>query len=547
MSRRPTDATALPSVGPARRRHRGWVAVATTVVALVAEWGGAGAPGAQPAPEPAPVVEPGPAPVTDPATEAGPPVVDVRPEPLPPPQPVRLMALGDSITHGYTTAAGYRLRLRDRLTGAGWAVDLVGSLEHGPPGFEDAQHEGHGGYRIDRIRAGVPAWVGAARPDAVLVMAGTNDILGNFDRPNAPARLAALVDAIASAAPTASVLVASVPPITDPGCGCGAAVDAYNAGVRVVVADKAAAGYPVSFVDMSDVTAADLPDGIHPDETGQAKIAEAWFRALEQVPRGPRAPGPAPVPPRPGYWLAGADGGVFALGRARFQGGATSLRLNRPVVGIAPTPSGRGYWLVAADGAVLAFGDARFHGSAAGYRLNRPIVGIAAMPTGRGYWLVAADGGLFSFGDARFFGSTGAFALRRPIVGMAATPSGGGYWLVAADGGVFAFGDARFAGSTGATRLNRPIVAMAPTPTGLGYWLAGADGGVFAFGDARFRGAGPAPAAASVVGIAAGAGGSGYVLATAAGTLLPFGDAAPDGPRAVLVRSPVVGVGAPAP
>ena len=521
--------------------------MATTVAALAADWSGAGAPGAQPAPERAPVVGAGPAGSTEPspATDGRPPVVDVRPQALPAPEPVRLLGLGDSITHGYTTAAGYRLRLRELLTAAGWTVDLVGSLEHGPAGFDDSQHEGHGGYRIDRIRAGVPAWVGAARPHAVLVMAGTNDMLGNFDRANAPTRLATLLDAIATEAPTASVLVASIPPITDPRCGCAAAVDAYNAGVRVVVADRAAAGYPVSFVDMSHVTAVDLPDGIHPDETGQAKIAEAWFAALEQLPRGPRVPGPLPVAIRPGYWLAGADGGVFALGRARFQGAATSLRLRRPVVAIAPTPTRRGYWLAAADGAVLAFGDAPFHGSAARYPLNRPIVGIAAMPTGRGYWLVAADGGLFAFGDARFFGSPGATPLERPVVGMAATPSGGGYWLVAADGGVFAFGDARFAGSTGATRLTRPVVAMAPTATGLGYWLAAADGGVFAFGDARFHGA--AAARTPVVGIAASAGGHGYVLATAAGGLLPFGDAAPDGPRAVLVRSPVVAVGAPAP
>jgi hypothetical protein len=34
-----------------------------------------------------------------------------------------------------------------------------------------------------------------------------------------------------------------------------------------------------------------------------------------------------------------------------------------PVVGLAATPSGRGYWLAAADGGVFAFGDAAFHGA----------------------------------------------------------------------------------------------------------------------------------------------------------------------------------------
>jgi hypothetical protein len=32
------------------------------------------------------------------------------------------------------------------------------------------------------------------------------------------------------------------------------------------------------------------------------------------------------------------------------------------VVGLAATPTGRGYWLAAADGAVWAFGDAVDHG-----------------------------------------------------------------------------------------------------------------------------------------------------------------------------------------
>ena len=203
------------------------------------------------------------------------------------------------------------------------------------------------------------------------------------------------------------------------------------------------------------------------------------------------AVGLAATPSGRGYWLVADDGGVFAFGDARFAGSTGALRLNRPVVGMAPTPSGRGYWLVASDGGVFAFGDARFLGSTGALRLNRPVVAMVATPTGAGYWLVAADGGVFAFGDARFLGSTGVLRLAQPVVGAAATPTGRGYWLVASDGGVFAFGDARFAGSTGALRLARPVVAMAPSPTGRGYRLAAADGGIFAFGDSTFLGAAP--------------------------------------------------------
>ena len=220
------------------------------------------------------------------------------------------------------------------------------------------------------------------------------------------------------------------------------------------------------------------------------------------VPAG--ATGVAGVVVSRGYWLAAADGGVFAFGGARFHGSTGGIRLNRPVVGMAPSATGDGYWLVAADGGVFAFGDARFAGSTGGIRLNQPVVGMAPTPSGRGYWLVARDGGVFAFGDARFAGSTGGVRLNQPVVGMAPSPAGGGYWLVAADGGVFAFGDARFAGSTGGIRLTQPVVGAAAAPTGRGYWLVARDGGVFAFGDAAFVGStGGVRLNADVVGMAA--------------------------------------------
>jgi Tol biopolymer transport system component len=214
--------------------------------------------------------------------------------------------------------------------------------------------------------------------------------------------------------------------------------------------------------------------------------------------------GMAATPRGQGYWMVASDGGIFAFGDAGFFGSTGALKLAQPIVGMAATPSAKGYWMVASDGGVFAFGDAGFFGSTAKMRLAQPIVGMAATPTGRGYWLVARDGGIFAFGDAGFSGSTGAINLAQPIVGMAATPAGGGYWLVGADGGMFAFGDATFFGSTGAMKLNKPIVGLSPSPSGGGYWIVASDGGIFAFGDATFFGsAGATRLAQPVVGMAA--------------------------------------------
>ncbi len=195
-----------------------------------------------------------------------------------------------------------------------------------------------------------------------------------------------------------------------------------------------------------------------------------------------------------GYWLVGADGGVYALGGAPFEGSLGNLRLNAPVVGIAATPDAKGYWLVGLDGGVFSFGDAKFYGSMGGKALAASIVGIAATPDGLGYWLVGADGGVFTFGDAAFLGSMGGQPLNAPVVGIARTLNGLGYWLVAADGGVFTFGDAAFLGSLATSNAATPISALVPTPNDAGYWMLDPDGWNYSFANPPANGSFPGSA-----------------------------------------------------
>jgi hypothetical protein len=266
------------------------------------------------------------------------------------------------------------------------------------------------------------------------------------------------------------------------------------------------------------------------DTSGAPALDFAWSQAGEAVaPAAPPAPLEAPAvgiastPDGQGYWLTGADGGVFAFGNAAFYGSMGATRLAAPIVGIASTSDGRGYWLVASDGGIFAFGDAGFYGSMGGRPLARKVVGIASTTDGRGYWEVASDGGIFAFGDARFAGSMGGHPLTKPVVGMAPTRDGRGYWEVASDGGIFAFGDAPYLGSMGAVALNRPVVAMATTPDGHGYWLTASDGGIFAFGDAPFRGStGNVTLHAPIVSMTPSST-SGYWLAASDGGIFSFG------------------------
>jgi len=227
-----------------------------------------------------------------------------------------------------------------------------------------------------------------------------------------------------------------------------------------------------------------------------------------------------------GYWLLGADGGVFAYGDAHFYGSAPTNGEGGLFVGIAATPDGGGYWLVDYGGYVESFGDAANVEELGdmGVFPDAPVVGIAATHTTSGVWLAGADGGVFTLGGAHFYGSMGNTRLNSPVVGMASTPDGKGYWLAAADGGVFSFGDAHFHGSMGSTRLNSPVTGMASTPDGKGYWLVAADGGEFSFGDAHFYGSmgnSPPPSNTPVVAMASTPTGSGYWMTTTAKTLPP--------------------------
>lgn len=203
--------------------------------------------------------------------------------------PVRMMPLGDSITQG-GSIGGYRLDLGTRLRTAGRPVDFVGSLADGPGSMPDRNHEGHPGWTIAQIDANVVNWLRTYTPRTILLHIGTNDMYGS-DPAGAPRRLSALVDKITAQAPAAEVFVSTIIPIRF----ADATVRGYNSAIVPLLRAKAAAGKRVHVVDMYPaVPVSDLPDGIHPNAAGYAKMAAVWFAALRSV------PGSIGDPPQPG-------------------------------------------------------------------------------------------------------------------------------------------------------------------------------------------------------------------------------------------------------
>lgn len=239
----------------------------------------AGCASRAPAPEPS-----GPAPATRAA--ARPAVVSA---------PVRVMPLGASITFGTRSrdGNGYRQMLLRRLAAAGLTVVFVGSRRSGT--MADGQNEGHPGFRIDQIAAGADRWLAAARPDVVLLNAGTNDMIQDHDVPGAPGRLHELIDQIVADRPAAEVLVSTLVPSPVP--VRNRRVVAFNAALPGIVAAERSAGRHVYLVDLNGaLTPADIgPDKIHPTGTGYAKIAACWSAVLGPLLRDERhRPPPTP-------------------------------------------------------------------------------------------------------------------------------------------------------------------------------------------------------------------------------------------------------------
>jgi hypothetical protein len=200
-----------------------------------------------------------------------------------------------------------------------------------------------------------------------------------------------------------------------------------------------------------------------------------------------------------GLWILDSSGKVHVRGTAKNFGNANlaGLAPGDAVATIAANPSGLGYTVFTDFGEALVGGDAKHFGDLPGLGIvpNGRIVASAATPTGKGYYMLGADGGVFAFGDAKFSGSIPGVLpgveLACPIVGLVPVPTGDGYWLVACDGGVFAFGDAYFVGSLpgvlpAGTTLNQPVNGMVPFADG--YLMVASDGGVFNFSNQAFFG-----------------------------------------------------------
>ncbi|MDX6263617.1 MAG: hypothetical protein QOH84_5305 [Kribbellaceae bacterium] len=189
---------------------------------------------------------------------------------------LRVMPLGDSITAGVgsPTSSSYRRPLAALVAGQSrYDVNFVGSQASG--NLADLSNEGHSGWIIDQVRTEIDGWMAGARPDVVTLHLGINDLNRNVDVPNAPARFKALIDRIVADKPGVTVIVLGLIPTTP---GLEAKVATFNSSIKsMLTAPK------TRYVDPPALTSSEMADGLHPNDAGFQRMAQAFYPALDRA------------------------------------------------------------------------------------------------------------------------------------------------------------------------------------------------------------------------------------------------------------------------
>jgi lysophospholipase L1-like esterase len=209
--------------------------------------------------------------------------------------PLRVMALGDSLTKGTgsTHGAGYRQAFLRRMGEAGVEVDMVGSFHSGPKGM-DRDHQGHQGQGVAKLDQVTFDELRAERPNVVILMIGTNDAKESQLVPEAfRIRYTVLLDRALAESGT-RLLAATIPPHR---FGKGAkAREAINRIIRDEVGKREAQGRAVRLVDVYALLddRADFADALHMNDAGYDKVGDAFADALLEM-LGPGAQHAAPA------------------------------------------------------------------------------------------------------------------------------------------------------------------------------------------------------------------------------------------------------------
>lgn len=194
----------------------------------------------------------------------------------------KILPLGDSITFGLAgSGGGYRVELFRLATEAGHEITFTGTQTPNGPDMVAGvafpkNHAGISGQTISQIAGRIPNPDMQDVPHIVLVHAGTNDMNGMPG--GATDRLGDLMDKLIEEAPDALIVVSTIIPLPF----AASAVASFNAEIEPMVEARASQGAHILFVDQFEgFPEGELGDGVHPNDTGYARMGAKWYQAIE--------------------------------------------------------------------------------------------------------------------------------------------------------------------------------------------------------------------------------------------------------------------------
>jgi len=201
--------------------------------------------------------------------------------------PVRIMPLGDSITHGYPH--GYRSYLWYKLQDAQYSVDFVGSQDNGylvTPSF-DTNHEGYGGWMTYDIANIVYGLLVDNPPDIILLHIGSNDVSPTQGLDSSS--ISGLEDILNEIDiyerdyhHSIRVILATIINRRE----YHQTVRDYNRNLINLAQSRIRNGDKITLVDMeygAGLNVNDYGDATHPDGSGYYKMSNVWFDALNTL------------------------------------------------------------------------------------------------------------------------------------------------------------------------------------------------------------------------------------------------------------------------
>lgn len=115
------------------------------------------------------------------------------------------------------------------------------------------------------------------------MMLGTNDVWNHLATTTILAAFTTLVGQMRAQNPKMVIIVAQITPMNPSGCSdCSAGVVALDNAIPAWAAGITTSQSPVTVVDLFSgySTSSDTSDGVHPNDSGNQKIANAWFSPL---------------------------------------------------------------------------------------------------------------------------------------------------------------------------------------------------------------------------------------------------------------------------